>query len=77
MLTYTIIISVAAVIGTVQLPPLFRASQGKEIAVFGVLLLAGTALSIIAAKHISVPTPLNMIVTIYKPVNQLIGFLFG
>lgn len=64
------VLFVAAAVGMIELPPLFRKRWYKEAAVHIASLLAGTVLSVIAIRLIALPSPLNIIVTVFKPIND-------
>ncbi|WP_270169421.1 hypothetical protein [Paenibacillus sp. SYP-B4298] len=76
MSTYIAVSVIAVIIGTIYLPEQIRLRRMKEITVFLLYLLSGSAMSIIAIDLESVPSPLEFIVWIYKPVNQMLGGLF-
>ncbi|MHA7966372.1 hypothetical protein ACX93W_19790 [Paenibacillus sp. CAU 1782] len=77
MITYVVVIGIGASIGIMELPPLIRQGMKGEAAATVIFLAAGTVMSIIAAKLISVPSPLNMLIWIYSPVNHLLHTIFA
>lgn len=77
MITYVVVIGIAASIGIKELPSLIRGGMKGETVVTVLFLVAGSVMSIIAAKLISVPSPLNMLIWIYSPVNHLLHSIFA
>ncbi|MBJ6360542.1 hypothetical protein ACFOQM_04335 [Paenibacillus sp. GCM10012307] len=71
-----IVVLIAAAICVFQLPIMMRNRWIKETAVFVVFLVAGSIMSVIAWKMITVPSPLKLIVYIYKPINQFLELMF-
>ncbi len=63
---------IVAVIVAIDVPPLLRKKCKKELGIFSVLLLFGTALSIAQALNIKFANPLDWITTIYKPLSDII-----
>ncbi|TCZ74009.1 hypothetical protein E0485_20240 [Paenibacillus albiflavus] len=68
MLAIIGILAVVIVIIAVEVPRLLRGQLIKELWAFSVLLLFGTALSIAEALHIWIPTPMDWMIVVYKPV---------
>ncbi|MED3909801.1 hypothetical protein P4646_12770 [Peribacillus simplex] len=66
------ILVIVAVIIAIDVPPLMRKKLKKELWIFYILLLFGTALSIAQALNIKIPNPLDWITAIYKPLSDMI-----
>ncbi|MDQ0883540.1 hypothetical protein [Peribacillus sp. V2I11] len=69
------ILVIVAVIIVIDVPPLVRKKLKKELWIFSILLLFGTALSIAQALNIKIPNPLDWITAIYKPLSDMIETL--
>ncbi|KRF67090.1 hypothetical protein ASG99_17095 [Bacillus sp. Soil768D1] len=72
MLAVTVILILVAIIIAIDVPSLLRKKLKKELWIFSVLLLFGTALSIAQALNIKIPNPLDWITAIYKPLSDMI-----
>ncbi|MEK3886188.1 hypothetical protein [Bacillus sp. FSL K6-3431] len=66
------ILVIVAVIIAIDVPPLLRKNLKKELWIFSILLLFGTALSIVQVLNIKIPNPLDWIAAIYKPLSDMI-----
>ena len=66
------ILLIAAVILRIQVPPLLKKKHKKELFVFSILLAIGVALCITLGLGKSIPTPLDLLTFIFKPINVLI-----
>ncbi|WP_409342927.1 hypothetical protein [Paenibacillus sp. MBLB4367] len=64
------IVVVTAAIAIIEGPSLWKKKWKKELFVFSVMLLSGTALSIALILHIDIPNPLDLIVYLYKPLSD-------
>ncbi|MCM3676123.1 hypothetical protein M3699_20215 [Peribacillus simplex] len=69
------ILVIVAVIIAIDVPHLLRKKLKKELWIFSILLLFGTALSIAQAQKIKIPNPLDWITAIYKPLSDMIETL--
>ncbi|WP_433922508.1 hypothetical protein [Paenibacillus taichungensis] len=76
LITLSVIVT-AGLIGWLDLPGLIRSKEWKELAVYSVLLLLATILSVFAANLWEIPSPLYLIIWIYEPVNQFLAHLTG
>ncbi len=76
MSIYIVVVAIAAAIAVKELPSLIREGMKSEAATVVFFLVGGSVMSIIAAKLISVPSPLTMIIWIYTPFNHLLGMIF-
>lgn len=72
MLSVAGILVVVAIIIAIDVPPLVRKKLIKELWVFSILLLLGTVLSISQALHFKIPNPLDLMITVYKPVADMV-----
>ncbi|MBK5443735.1 MULTISPECIES: hypothetical protein [unclassified Peribacillus] len=72
MLAVAGILVIVAVIIAIEAPSLLRKKLKKELWIFSILLLFGTALSIAQALNIKIPNPLDWITAIYKPLSDMI-----
>ncbi|MGE7764004.1 hypothetical protein [Peribacillus sp. NPDC096540] len=66
------ILVIVAIIIAIDVPSLLRKKLKKELWIFSILLLFGTALSIAQALNIKIPNPLDLITAIYKPLSDMI-----
>ncbi|MFB5284506.1 hypothetical protein [Peribacillus sp. Hz7] len=66
------ILLIVAVIIAIDVPPLLRKKLKKELWIFSILLLFGTALSIAQALNIKIPNPIDWITAIYKPLSDML-----
>ncbi|WP_145410022.1 hypothetical protein [Paenibacillus xylanexedens] len=77
MLLSIAVVLVGCLIAGLDVPNLIRRKEWKEIAVYSVLLLIGTASAVIAVNLWDFPSPLYIIIWIYKPINQLLAHIAG
>ncbi|AZV41435.1 hypothetical protein BAOM_0824 [Peribacillus asahii] len=66
------ILLIVAVIIAIDVPPLLRKKLKKELWIFSILLLFGTALSIAQVLNIKIPNPMDWITAIYKPLSDIL-----
>lgn len=71
-----LVVLIAAVAGAIELPGLFRRSA-KETAVYGFMLIAGTAMSIAAIQLANWPSPLKVLTYIFAPLHDWLGKVIG
>ena len=71
MLAIVGILVVVIIIIAIDIPPLLRRKLKKEIWVFSLLLLFGTVLGITQALNIQIPNPMDLLITVYKPVSNM------
>lgn len=62
--------ALAITLACLELPKLAKKGWKREIVVYLIMLLGGAFLSICAVNQIRLPSPLNIIVYIYKPVES-------
>ncbi|WP_282942932.1 hypothetical protein [Paenibacillus sp. RC67] len=65
------IVAIAAVIALIEVPRLLKSKWHKELWVFLILLAAGTGLNIGLKLHWNIPSPLYLMIDIYKPISRL------
>jgi hypothetical protein len=65
------IILVATVIIMIEVPSLLKKKQKKELIVFSILLFIGVGLSIVRAFGVNIPTPIDFLAFILKPISDL------
>ncbi|RXZ80746.1 hypothetical protein EBB07_17325 [Paenibacillaceae bacterium] len=70
MLNFFLLLIVGTM-GALQLPGLIRKKWWKEVAMYSILLIAGTVSSFIALKLIEVSSPFEWIAWLYRPINRL------
>jgi hypothetical protein len=70
------VLAIAAIAGVIEMPSLVRRSA-KEAAVYGIMLSIGAVLSAAAIQMADLPSPLNVLAYIFKPVNVWLGKVFG
>lgn len=63
---------VAILIIVLEVPPLLKKKQRKELWVFTLLLLFGSGLSIAIGIDLKLPNPFDWIATLFKPLSDLI-----
>ncbi|MFJ8257522.1 hypothetical protein ACIQ4Z_09520 [Peribacillus asahii] len=66
------ILLIVVVIIAIDVPPLLRKKFKKELWIFSIFLLFGTALSIAQALNIKIPNPIDWITAIYKPLSDML-----
>lgn len=66
------IILVATAIALIEIPPLWRKKYSKECWVFSLVLLIGTTLSLAWVYHVRIPTPLDLLEIVYKPLDEFL-----
>jgi hypothetical protein len=64
------IIATGILISAIEIPPLLKKKQKKELIVFSILLLFAVALSIAESLRLPIPNPLDWITAIYKPISD-------
>ena len=68
---------ITALIVLFEAPGLWKNRQWRELGVFSVLMAAGFILAILHSSNVRLPNPLNMIITIYKPLADSISRMLG
>ncbi|WP_239615992.1 hypothetical protein [Cohnella mopanensis] len=77
MLGTIVVLAASALVAALELPALFRRKWRKEIFLYFVLLIPGTLLSIFAIRVSRIPSPLNIVIVVYKPVYEWFSYLLG
>lgn len=67
------ILIIAVAIIFMEVPTLSKSGSKREAVTFGTLLTLGTVLGIALAFHVKVPSPLDVIAAIYRPISSLIS----
>jgi len=65
------ILSIGIFISLFEIPPLIKKKWWREIIVYFLLLSAGLTLCILLSKNVTIPTPMDLITSIYSPVTSL------
>ncbi|QMV43122.1 hypothetical protein [Cohnella cholangitidis] len=76
MLGAIVVIAAAAIVGSIELPSLFRKRWGKEIFLYVLMLAVGTTYSIFAVRLARVPSPVGIIAMALEPVERWMNSLF-
>ncbi|NEW08531.1 hypothetical protein GK047_21260 [Paenibacillus sp. SYP-B3998] len=71
-----LVVSVAACFASIEMPRLYKKGWRKELYLYVALLTLGVTLSTIIAFKATVRSPLEILVFIYKPINEWVGSLF-
>lgn len=69
------ILLIAATILWIEVPPLLEKKLKKELLVFAILLVIAVGLSITLGFGKSIPTPLDLLTFVFKPLNDVIALL--
>ena len=66
------ILIICVVIMFLIIPKLKREKETKTIWVFSILMIIGTALNIAIILNVKIPSPLNIIIIILKPISEFL-----
>jgi NhaP-type Na+/H+ or K+/H+ antiporter len=69
------ILAIAVLVAAMDVPRLLRKKLHKELWIFAILLVFGTALSMAQALHLKIPNPADWIAAVYKPVSDMVSTL--
>ncbi|MGE6486749.1 hypothetical protein [Paenisporosarcina sp. NPDC076898] len=69
------ILLIAATILWIEVPPLLEKKLKKELLVFAILLAIAVGISITLGFGKSIPTPLDLLTFVFKPLNDVIALL--
>lgn len=69
------ILLIAATILWIEVPPLLEKKLKKELLVFAILLAITVGISITLGFGKSIPTPLDLLTFVFKPLNDVIALL--
>lgn len=70
------ILATAILMMFIDVPSMRKRNMRRELWVFSLLLITGTGLAIALALHVKIPSPLYLVIAIYKPIYKLVfGFL--
>ncbi|RBW67331.1 hypothetical protein [Bacillus taeanensis] len=64
------ILAAGIMISAIEIPPLLKQKQKKELITFSILLLFAISLSIAESLRLPIPNPLDWITTIYQPISD-------
>ncbi|WP_342422238.1 hypothetical protein [Paenibacillus sp. FSL E2-0178] len=76
MLLVLSFVIIAAICIAADLPSLKGKSKRRDLMVYGVLWIGGLAATICTLLRIQVPSPLLLIMAIYKPINDIVSSWF-
>ena len=65
------ILSIGIFVSLFEIPPLIKKKWWKEIIVYFLFLSAGLTLCILLSKNVTIPNPVDLIMTIYSPIISL------
>jgi len=71
-----VVVAAAALVGSLELPSLFRKRWGKEIVLYVLMLAVGTIYSIFAVRLARVPSPVGIMATLSKHLERWMNSLF-
>ncbi|MFB5661520.1 hypothetical protein [Alteribacillus sp. HJP-4] len=71
------VITAAILIAIIEVPALSKKKWKKEMWVFGLLLATGTILAVLFALDVQLPTPMDYIASLYKPLSDLVKNWLG
>ncbi|WP_289139889.1 hypothetical protein [uncultured Brevibacillus sp.] len=77
MLYLLAVVGVSVVIVLIDVPTLIKNKWWKEMGVFSFFLIAGLAIGTARAFHLNIPNPLEFVIKINKPIEDLVAFFFG
>ena len=77
MLLSIAVIVIGCLMGGIDLPKLWKNKEWKEVTVYSLLLLTGIFFGVVAVNLWEFPSPLYIIIWIYKPVNQFLAYITG
>ncbi|WP_342542544.1 hypothetical protein MHH33_17680 [Paenisporosarcina sp. FSL H8-0542] len=69
------ILLIAVTILWIEVPPLLEKKYKKELLVFAILLAIAVGISITLGVGKSIPTPLDLLTFVFKPLNDVIAHL--
>lgn len=69
------IISVCALVILIELPELRKEKFSKDSLVFGLFLLIAVTLAITLAVNLSLPTPIDWLLMVFKPLNYWVDHI--
>lgn len=67
------ILIVAAIAILIDYPTRSRNGSKREATIFVILLALSTLIGVLLALHVKVPSPLNILAAIYRPITNLIS----
>ncbi|MHA6530865.1 hypothetical protein [Paenibacillus sp. BAC0078] len=73
---FLLFVAIAAGCAAWDLPALIRKRKPRDLLVYFLFWLAGLAATACSAYKINVPSPLMLVMIIYKPFNDLFTYWF-
>ncbi|WP_256758932.1 hypothetical protein [Cohnella sp. WQ 127256] len=70
------VVLVALMISVIELPSLIRKRWSRETLLYLLLLITGTTLSVLAIRLTRISSPLNFLISIYKPLIDWFAYFF-
>jgi hypothetical protein len=67
------ILAIAAVIITIDVPPLIKTKQKRELYVFFTLLVTAVVVSLLMNFNVNIPNPLDFIKWMFKPMTNVLN----
>jgi len=71
------VVGIAVVIVMIDFPTLIKNKWWKEMWVYSFFLIAGLAIGTARAFHLDIPNPIEFIIKIDKPIENVVEFIFG
>lgn len=66
------ILVIGVIISFLELPPLVKNKDRKEITVFFLLLLIGIGFNLLLSINVEIPNPTYTLIKIFSPVNDFV-----
>lgn len=76
MLLVLLFLAIAVVCAAVDLPLMKGRRKGRDRLAFGMYWAAGIASAMCALLQVKLPSPLLLVMMIYKPFNTIVGSWF-
>lgn len=76
MLLVLLCLAIAVVCAAVDLPLMKGRRKGRDRLALGLFWTAGIASAICALLRVNLPSPLLLVIMIYKPFNTIVGSWF-
>lgn len=70
-----IVLILIVIVVAAELPPLIKKGWWKEALVYFILLLVGGAVSLAPNNLVQIPSPLNLLPMIYKPIMDWLNHI--
>lgn len=66
-----------ATISLFEIPPLVKKKYWREIIVYTLLLSVGLTLAILLMLNITIPTPVDFLMNLYRPITSFFERIFA